>query len=80
MKDPISSHGISTIYRIFKLMSYSLFSYFFFCLLQLYATLDSVALESDGSQKRKDDRPPPTEYADINFLKKEPDQNAGEAV
>ena len=26
VKDPISSHGISTISRIFKLMSYSLFS------------------------------------------------------
>ena len=36
--------------------------------LQLYATLDSVALESAGSQKSKENRPPPTEYATLDSL------------
>ena len=39
-------------------------------LLQLYATLDTVAMENNGSKKKRDeDRPPPTEYASIDFAR-----------
>jgi hypothetical protein len=38
--------------------------------LQLYATLDSLALQADNSKKKRDEeRPGQTEFASIDFAK-----------